>query len=101
MASTKAVPVVQSLRFVQIVQAVATSLYGGEIGDHNLGNFLIVIVGGHNAQPILHCSGGYPDVIGGYRRAGLPQPIKDECVSFSRFFGDIQKSNAWRREKSA
>jgi hypothetical protein len=77
------------------------SLCGGAIVDHNLGNFLIVIVGGYNAQPVLHCGRRYPDVIGGYRGAGLPQPIKDDGVSFSRFFDDIQKSNARRREKSA
>src|SRR5262245_50625338 len=62
-----------------------TSLYRGETVDHNLGNFLIVTVGGHNAQPKLHCGRRYPDVIGGYRGVGLPQPIEDKCVSFSRF----------------
>ena len=78
-----------------------TDVNGGEIVDHDLGNFLIVVVGGHNAQPIFHRGRRYPDVIGGYRGAGLPQPIKDECVSFSRFFGDIQQPDARRGEKSA
>ena len=55
-----------------------------ETVDYNLGNFLIVIVGGHNAQPKLHCGRRYPDIIGGYRGVGLPQPIEDKCVSFSR-----------------
>jgi len=55
-----------------------------ETVDHNLGNFLIVIVVGHNAQPVLIAGRRYSDVIGGYPGVGLPQPIEDKCVSSSR-----------------
>jgi len=72
-----------------VISKAARSLYCGEIVDHNLGNLLIVIVRGHDDQPVLHCGRGYPNVIGGYRGASLPQPVEDDRVSLSRFFGDV------------
>ena len=69
-----------------------TALSDGELVNRDLENFLIVIVGRHNAQAILHGVSRNPDIVRGDQYAGVSEKVKNDGVSPSR--GEIVYSDS-------
>ncbi len=69
------------------------------MADNDLENFLKIPVGCQDREPVLHGTGGNPDIVDGNRGAGLLQRNADGCVTLRRLFVHNKHADARRFQK--